>query len=118
MSDDYVAEILRATDSLRAGDPAGVSAIIQSALAAAGLTGSVGIGASDRPKPGFSVSPTFPLIPGREREHLPSRIERMRKPLSEVVRTLRAGGMRLALEGLSGLGQAERAPEPPLPAGA
>ena len=59
MSDDYVAEILRAADSLRAGDPAGVSAIIQSALAAAGLTGSLGVGLSGRPKPGFNMPPRF-----------------------------------------------------------
>ena len=38
MNSDFVAEILRATGSLRAGDQAGVSAIIQSALAAAGLS--------------------------------------------------------------------------------
>ena len=40
MKDDYVAEILRATSVLRSGDPAGVTAVIESALAAAGLTGS------------------------------------------------------------------------------
>ena len=37
MNDDYVAEMLRATGTLRSGDPAGLTAIIQSALAAAGL---------------------------------------------------------------------------------
>ena len=36
MNNDYVAEMLRATGSLRSGDPAGVTAIIQNALAAAG----------------------------------------------------------------------------------
>ena len=82
MSDDYVAEILRATGSLRAGDPAGVSAIIQSALAAAGLTGSVGVGASGRPKPGFNMPHTVQLSAGQGLEHLPPRTERMRKPLS------------------------------------
>ena len=51
MNNDYVAEILRATGSLRSGDPAGVSAIIQNALAAAGLTGSVGDGAFGQPEP-------------------------------------------------------------------
>ena len=39
MNDEYVAEILRATSALRSGDPAGVAAVIESALAAAGLTG-------------------------------------------------------------------------------
>ena len=53
MNNDYVAEILRATGSLRSGDPAGVSAIIQNALAAAGLTGSVGAGPSGNPNPGI-----------------------------------------------------------------
>ena len=53
MNNDYVAEILRATGSLRSGDPAGVTAIIQNALAAAGLTGSVGDGPSGNPNPGI-----------------------------------------------------------------
>ena len=51
MNNDYVAEILRATGTLRSGDPAGVSAIIQNALAAAGLTGSVWRRAFGRPEP-------------------------------------------------------------------
>ena len=53
MNNDYVAEILRATGSLRSGDPAGVTAIIQNALAAAGLTGSVGDGPSGNPNLGI-----------------------------------------------------------------
>ena len=54
MNNDYVAEILRATGSLRSGDPAAVSAIIQNALAAAGLTGSVGVGPSANANPASS----------------------------------------------------------------
>ena len=43
----------------------------------------------------------------------------MRKPLSEVVRTLRAGGKGLGLEGIMpGLGQPARTPDLPLPDGA
>ena len=43
----------------------------------------------------------------------------MRKPLSEVVRTLRTGGKGLGLEGMMpGLGQPARTPELPLPEGA
>ena len=38
-TNDYVAEILRAAGSLRSGDPAGVTAIVQNALALAGLSG-------------------------------------------------------------------------------
>jgi len=52
MNNDYVAEILRATGSLRSGDPAAVSAIIQNALAAAGLTGT---GASGNPNAGIQL---------------------------------------------------------------
>ena len=37
MNNDFVAEILRATGSLRSGDPWGATAIIQAALAAGGL---------------------------------------------------------------------------------
>jgi poly(hydroxyalkanoate) depolymerase family esterase len=75
MNSDFVAEILRATGSLRAGDRAGVSAIIRSALAAAGLTGD-----------GGQVAPA--ARPER-------RSHRLRKPLGEVIRTLSAGKERL-----------------------
>ena len=111
MNDDYVAEILRATGSLRSGDPAGVSAIIQNTLAAAGLTGTAGAGPSGNPKPRHPRR----LTPLTRRayhgaEHIPLRTDRMRKPLSEVVRTLRTGGKGLGLEGMMpGLGQACRA---------
>jgi len=118
MNNDYVAEILRATGSLRSGDPAGVSAIIENALAAAGLTGSAGYGASGNPNPGINLPPTSPLGAAHGARHLPPRTNRMRKPLSEVVRTLRAGGMGLGLEGLPGLGQPAHAPELSLPEGA
>lgn len=114
MNNDYVAEILRATGTLQSGDPAGVTAIIQSALAAAGLTGPVSNGASDASNPGIQLPQAF--RPGAE--HLPPRTDRLRKPLSEVVNTLRSGGMGLKLDGLPGLGQPAPVPELPLPDGA
>ena len=55
MNNDYVAEILRATGTLQSGDPAGVTAIIQNALAAAGLVGSVDAGPSGNPNPGLQL---------------------------------------------------------------
>src|SRR5687767_2463377 len=98
MNNEYVAEILRATASLRSRDPAGVTAIIQNALAAAGLAGSVGDEPSGNPNAGIQLPQMFLPGTGRGAEHLPPRTDRLRKPLSEVVRTLRAGGMRI--EGL------------------
>lgn len=118
MNNDYVAEILRATGTLRSGDPAGVTAIIQNALAAAGLTGSVGVGRSDDPDPGIEMPQAFRRGAGQGAEHLPPRSDRLRKPLSEVVRTLQAGGMGLEREGFPGLGQPARTPDLPLPDGA
>jgi poly(hydroxyalkanoate) depolymerase family esterase len=118
MNKDYVAEILRATGSLRSGDPEGVTAIIQNALAAAGLTGSAGDGATGQPYPRIQLPQSFRPVSGHAAELLPPRSDRLRKPLSEVVRTLRAGGKGLGLEGLPGLGQPTRAPELPLPDGA
>ena len=114
MNNDYVAEILRATGTLQSGDPAGVTAIIQNALAAAGLVGSVDAGPSGNPNPGLQLPQAF--RPGAE--HLPPRTDRLRKPLSEVVNTLRSGGMGLGLEGLPGLGHPAHIPELPLPDGA
>jgi poly(hydroxyalkanoate) depolymerase family esterase len=114
MNNDYVAEILRATGTLQSGDPADVTAIIQNALAAAGLVGSVDAGPSGNPNPGLQLPQAF--RPGAE--HLPPRADRLRKPLSEVVRTLRSGGMGLGLEGLPGLGQPAHIPELPLADGA
>ena len=115
-NNDFVAEILRATGTLQSGDPAGVTAIIQNALAAAGLTGAPG-----------AVPRALRTPPGVEAPSLPPRAERLRKPLSEVVRTLRAG-KGVALEGLSfelpnfnglpGMGQTAPTPQLPLPEGA
>ena len=119
MNNDYVAEILRATGTLRSGDPAGVSAIIQNALAAAGLTGSDGAGPSGDPNPGIHAPNSLTRGGYHRAEHVPLRTDRMRKPLSEVVRTLRTGGKGLGLEGMMpGLGQPVRTPDLPLPDGA
>lgn len=119
MNNDFVAGILRATGSLRSGDPAGATAIIQHALAAAGLTDVAG---------GPAASPGLPT--GLAAQPLPPRADRLRKPLSEVVRTLRAGGGGpvpapeglsfdlSSLGGLPGLGQTAPVPEIPLPEGA
>ena len=117
MNNDYVAEILRATGSLRSGDPAAVSAIIQNALAAAGLTGSVGVGPSANANFGIQLPQTLPAA-GHGADLLPPRADRLRKPLSEVINTLRSGGMGLKLDGLPGLGQPAHVPELPLPDGA
>ena len=94
MNNELVAEILRATGSLRSGDPAGVTAIIQNALAAAGLTGPVGDGLSGNPSPAIREPHTLP--PGLRGSANAPRADRMRRPLSEVIRTLRAGGKRLS----------------------
>ena len=119
MNNDYVAEILRATGTLRSGDPAGVSAIIQNALAAAGLTGSDGAGPSGDPNPGIHAPNSLTRGGYHRAEHVPLRTDRMRKPLSEVVRTLRRGGKGLGLEGMMpGLGQPAHTPDLPLPDGA
>ena len=118
MNNDYVAEILRATGSLQSGDPAGVTAIIQNALAAAGLTGSVGAGPSGNANPGIQLPQAFLPAAGHGADLLPPRADRLRKPLSEVINTLRSGGMGLGLEGLPGLGQPAHVPELPLPDGA
>lgn len=100
MNSDFVAEILRATGSLRAGDQEGVSAVIRNALAAAGLTDAGGDGAHGR-------------------AHLPRRSPRLRKPLGEVIRTLTSGKQRLGLDGAAtGLGRPAPVPDLPLPEGA
>ena len=117
MNNDYVAEILRATGSLRSGDPAAVNAIIQNALAAAGLTGSVGVGPSANANFGIQLPQSVPAA-GHGADLRPPRADRLRKPLSEVLNTLRSGGMGLGLEGLPGLGRPAHAPELPLPDGA
>ena len=116
MRHDYVADILRATGSLRVGDPAGVTTVIQNALAAAGLT----ISSGNAP-PGTANAdvelPQMPLPGAAHRAEYPSSpTDRIRRPLSEVLRTLRAGGNEL--ERLPGLGQPARTPDLPLPGGA
>ena len=119
MNNEYVAEILRATGSLRSGDPAGVSTIIQNALAAAGLTDPVGAGSSGNPNLGTQAPHSLTRSAYDGVEHVPLRTDRMRRSLSEVVRTLRTGGKGLGLEGMMpGLGQPARTPELPLPEGA
>jgi poly(hydroxyalkanoate) depolymerase family esterase len=117
MNNDYVAEILRATGSLRSGDPAAVNVIIQNALAAAGLTDSVGVGPSANADFGIQL-PQILQAAGHGADLLPPRADRLRKPLSEVISTLRSGGMGLKLDGLPGLGQPAHVPDPPLPDGA
>jgi Esterase PHB depolymerase len=134
MNNDFVAEILRATGSLQSGDPAGVSAIIASALAAAGLA-IPGAGIQGSPNAGFQL-PEMPRRPGPT--HIEGRIagrpehpgaetdrpnelrsDRLRKSLGEVVKTLAAGRKGLGLEGnLPGLGVPAPSPELPLPEGA
>jgi poly(hydroxyalkanoate) depolymerase family esterase len=117
MNNDYVAEILRATGSLQSGDQAGVASIIQNALAAAGLTRPAADGRSGNQNAGGQRPRELPAGPGHA-EHHPARTHRLRKPLSEVIRTLRTGGTGLGLEGLPGLGRPAHTPELPLPDGA
>lgn len=119
MKNDFVAEILRATGSLRSEDPAGVTAIIQNALAAAGLTGPVGDGPSRNAIPANHEPDTLPRGAHHANIPHPPRFDRMRRPMSEVIRTLRAGGKGLGLEGMmSGRRQAAPTPELPVPDGA
>ena len=112
MNSDFVAEILRATGSLRSGDPAGAAAVIQSALVAAGLSGSA---ANPSVKPNVGIDLARTLAEGGL--HLPPRTDRLRKPLSEVVRTLAAGRDRLGGM-LPGLRLPAAAPELAMPEGA
>jgi poly(hydroxyalkanoate) depolymerase family esterase len=117
MTTDYVAEILRATGTLRSGDPAGVTTIVQNALALAGLKDS-GIGIVEG-APAKTMQMRQALLPGRDHTgHHSSVTDRLRKPLGEVIRTLKEAGKGLKLEGLPGLGQSLQAPELPLPKGA
>ena len=97
MTKDFVAELLRATGSLRPGEPVDVGAVIENALAAAGLT----------------VPASAPLAGAMPQP----RGERVRRPLSEVVESLRAGlPGALPVGGLPGLRPAT--PEVPVPDGA
>lgn len=118
MSTDYVAEILRATGSLKSGDPSAVNAIIQSALAAAGLTGSTGAAASKHTPSGGQLPKMRVPGVGHGPALVDPRTNRLRKPLGEVIQTPRSGGMGLKLDGLPGLGQPAHTPDLPLPAGA
>ncbi|AXC50596.1 esterase [Paracoccus suum] len=113
MRTDHVAEILRATGSLRSGNPAGVTDIVRNALAIAGLPGPATAGAE-----GTSALHVTPQTTAAPRVGRPPRIARLRKPLGEVVRTLRAGKPGLKLDGLPGLPRPTPAPDLPLPEGA
>lgn len=117
MNTDYVAEILRATGTLRSGDPAGVTAIVQNALALAGLTGSRGGSAAGDPTAATQMPPALLPAPDHTEPHS-SRTGRLRRPLGEVIRSLQEGGKGLKLEGLPGLGRPLQTPELPLPDGA
>jgi poly(hydroxyalkanoate) depolymerase family esterase len=136
MNDDFVAEILRATGAMRAGDPSGATDIIQAALAAGGLTGSPEPGAYGVPHAGFrprrtSSRHSAPYVEGEIVTDRPGsasaemhalktpRSRRLRKPLSEVLETLTAGRKRLGLEGMTpGINLPTRAPDLPMPEGA
>lgn len=90
MSNDFVAEILRATGTLRSGDPAGATAVIQAALAAGGI-----------------ASPAA----------APAGSGRSRKALGDVVRILAEGRRKLrpggTMPGRGGTGHASSAPAVP-----
>jgi poly(hydroxyalkanoate) depolymerase family esterase len=138
MNNDFVAEILRATGSLRAGDPSGATDIIQAALAAGGLSSSAASRAGRSQAAPRSRGPAEAdatcidgtldgaLVEGGPdgtgshaagRERLGDR--RLRRPLGEVLRTLTEGRRRLGPQGkLAGLRVPGRAPDLPLPEGA
>jgi poly(hydroxyalkanoate) depolymerase family esterase len=131
MHSDFVAEILRATGSLRAGDPAGATDIIQAALAAGGLSASAapraGSGPAARRSHGAAAGDAS-YIDGTLVEVPPERAvprggthrpQRLRRPLGEVLRTLSEGRTRLGFEGgLPGLRMPGRVADLPLPEGA
>jgi poly(hydroxyalkanoate) depolymerase family esterase len=132
MNNDFVAEILRATGTLRAGDPAGATDIIQAALAAGGLAAPSSTGGRPDARawrvpeaPGDVIDGTL-VGEGSEDDagvqggrSAPRRGQRLRRPLGEVLRTLTDGRKRLGLEGkLPGLHLPARAPDLPLPEGA
>lgn len=112
MNDNFLAEIMRATGDMRSGDPAGAMAIIHTALAAGGLTGTNGAGFSAPPMPlhirDITPPDAFGAMPGT----------RARKPFGEVIRTL-SEGRRKRGGSLPGFGlPTARGPEPALPEGA
>jgi poly(hydroxyalkanoate) depolymerase family esterase len=117
MTTDYVAKILRATGTLRSGDAAGVSAIVQNALALGGLRGPLGGSAVSDPAGTMQMPQTLLPNLGLTKHHSSGR-SRLRKPLGEVVRIRQEGGKGLKLEGLPGLSRPLQAPELPLPEGA
>jgi poly(hydroxyalkanoate) depolymerase family esterase len=121
MNNDFVAEILRATASMQSGDPAATTAVIQNALAAAGLTGCNRAGASSIPYSRLQLPQARLPGAGRGADLLPLRADRLRRPLSEVIQTLRSGGIGRGvqgLDGLQGLGRPASVPDLPIPGGA
>ena len=116
-TNDYVAEILRATGTLRSGDPAGVTAIVQNALTLGGLSGAEGTVAPANPANGIRMRMT--ALPGPDGTAPPPlRAERLHKPLGEIVRALQEAGKGLKPDGLPGLGHPPRTPALPVPEGA
>ena len=131
MNNDFVAEILRATDTLRSGDSSGATAIIQAALAAGGLASSgndpKGMGGGSRMPQRTDVhtiegtlAPDGPDEAGGNVYSLEAaRGQRLRQPLGDVLRTLGEGRKGLGLDGkLPGSGLKSRTPDLPLPEGA
>jgi poly(hydroxyalkanoate) depolymerase family esterase len=124
MTDPFVAEILRATGTLRAGDPAGATAIIQAALAAGGLRpGHTPAAPPPRrgstPAPGAAAGHIIEgtVIPADATPTAPP--ERPRRPLGATLRALTEGRRRLCLDGLRPARPARApVPEAPLPEGA
>jgi pimeloyl-ACP methyl ester carboxylesterase len=132
MHSDFVAEILRATGSLRSGDPSGATDIIQAALAAGGLSSPAAPRAAEalcRPRSharGIRAMP--PISTGRS-----SRMRRtgrlrsirgrsgpqrgLRRPLGEVLRTLTEGARPRARRQAAGAADAGARPDLPLPEG-
>ena len=93
MSEDFVAAMRRTMAAAQTAEPVDVGAVIERALAAAGLTG------------------TAQGLPQGLPNGMPNGLPRMRMPLGDAIRTLREG--RTALDPASG-----RAVEPEIPAGA
>lgn len=135
MNKDFVAEILRATGSLRAGDPAGANDIIRAALAIGGLASPATsqtdpVAGAGRAHAAAAAGPA-PYIDGTLVDEDPEGAgpsggraephwnERLRRPLGEVLRTLKSGRRSLGLDNkLPRLRMPVRAPDLPLPEGA
>jgi poly(hydroxyalkanoate) depolymerase family esterase len=133
MNNDFVAEILRATGSLRSGDPAGATDIIQAALAAGGLSSPATFPASRYPgtakaereaEAGAFIEGTLVEDDAAGSTSGAARLKcrrggRLHRPLGEVLRTLNEGRKGLGFDGkLPGLKLPGRAPDLPLPEGA